>query len=307
VAQCLEQLLSRHALRLAGRAVDWMMIGTDRLMALLRPMWRVLAASTLCLILPAAAVGEELPYVQRGLFLSGSSYGSLAWIDGVNSWAQARQKQFVYNLSLSTCHNIPKRDTYWFLLNSHGLNTKTLESYFAVRAIAQSGATTSTSHGLILYRNTGWTTASGNQLTEVSGSNRLSIKDFVKFHDDAQAAGQSVDQRLQELNTSLGVTFHALPAANEPSSWEHRNIFADQNHLNDSPGDPLFYWASLTRFSTGDSTPIIFYLGDLGISTMWISVDGSDIEFPLQQTEVRIGKECDGALAPHPGKIGSRF
>jgi hypothetical protein len=284
-----------------------LVIGSNFLMVLLRPMRKVLATTTLCLVLPAAAIGEELPYLQRGLFLSESSYGSLAWIDGVNSWVQARQRQFVYNLSLSKCHTLPKRDAYWFLLNSHGLNTATPESYFAVRAIAQSGAIASTSHGLILYRNAGWTTASGNQLTEVSGSNRLSIKDFIKSHDDSEAAGKSLDQRLQELNASLGIQFHALPAVNEPSSWEHRSIFADQKHINDSPGDPLFYWASLTRFSTGDSTPIIFYLGNLGISTMWISVDGSDIQFPLEETELRIGKECDSALARHPEKIGARF
>jgi hypothetical protein len=58
-------------------------------------------------------------------------------------------------------------------------------------------------------------------------------------------------------------------------------------------------WASLTRFSTSESgeTPLLFYLNALNATDIWISIDSSGLEFPIDETQIRIGQPCGVALA----------
>jgi hypothetical protein len=261
----------------------------------------VLALCTLSLGLSTAATGQE-HYVQRGLFYSNTPYGALGWVDNVASFTAARRKQLVYDLSSPGCHSLPIQTQYWFLINNHGSNSTGPTSYIAVRAVGRSNAPGIPSNGVILYRNKGWLTASGTGLAELGGWNRIGIKDFVEFHDDAAAAGKSPDERLQELNASLGTMFHALASPDLPSSWEHRRIFGSETHVDEPQGDALFYWASLTQFPTVDPGPLIFYLNGLGASTIWIDIDGSDVQFPIAETEIRIGRPCNGAAAASAAK-----
>ncbi|HZO47920.1 MAG TPA: hypothetical protein VFB68_18625 [Xanthobacteraceae bacterium] len=267
--------------------IRWILLG-----ALLRPERQIFAACIFSLVLPAAAASQERPYVHRGLFYSGTSHGALAWVDGVNSFDTARRRLFVYDLSASKCHTLPHRSQYWFLVNNRGINDAASIGYFAVRAVARPAKARDASYGLILYRNAGWLTSSGATLPELSGANRLSVKQFVQLHDDAADAGKTADDRLEQLNAGLGGTFHALVARDQPSSWSRRSVFALQKNIDELEPDPLFYWASLTRFAASDQTPMVFYLNNPGIGTMRISLDGSNLGFPMQPTELRIGQPC---------------
>jgi hypothetical protein len=260
--------------------------------ALLRPAQQILAACIFSLVLPAAVASQERAYVQRGLFYSATSHGTLAWVDGATSFETARRRLFVYDLSASKCHTLPYRSQYWFLVNNRGISDPTSIGYFAVRAVARSAKARDTSYGLILYRNAGWLTNSGATLPELSGVNRLSIKQFAQLHDDDADAGKTADDRLDQLNAGLGGMFHALVARDQPSSWSRRSVFALQKNINELEQDPLFYWASLTRFVASDQTPLVFYLNNPGIGTMRISLDGSNLGFPMQPTELRIGQPC---------------
>jgi hypothetical protein len=235
---------------------------------------------------------SETRYMQRGLFLSATSFGSLAWIDNATSRDTAKRRLFVHDLSSSTCHTLPTQAQYWFLINHRGIKAEKPVSYVAVRAVARSNPPSRRPHGLILYRNAGWTTASGDALGELSGKNPTAVNEFVKLHDDAAGGGKNLDQRLTELNARLGTSFHALPAGGRPSSWEHRELFSLPSDVDQD--QPLYYWASLTRFPTTSSDPpLIFYLNRMEANTITIAIDSYDFDFPLQETEIRIGRPCD--------------
>ena len=137
----------------------------------------------------------------------------------------------------------------------------------------------------------------GKELPESASGNQLGIRDFIKFHDDREANGQSTNERLEGLNTALGGAFHGMPSVNKSSSWERRRVFASRHHLNMPDNrEPLFYWAGLIRFVVTDSInpnlPLIFYINNPGFDTLWIAVDEPSFEFPVVETEIRIGRQC---------------
>jgi hypothetical protein len=237
--------------------------------------------------------------------MSDTPFGALAWIDGVQSIQAAKARQTVYDLSRSPCQSLPARPSYWFMINHRSADAGVSAGFFALRAIGRASPG-DTIEKLLLYRNGGWVTETGTTLgsnaPNVSGD-RLTVREFIKLHNDAAAEGQSSDQRLSDLNSRLGDTWHAKPAQDQQSSWNYRGVYSSPRHLRESDGEGAqYYWAALIRFLPTDSfsskVPVIFnltrFIDNNYVNRLWISIAAPNLEFPAGETEIRIDGACTG-------------
>jgi hypothetical protein len=252
----------------------------------------------LFLLIPSNTWAESRPYVHRGLFFSTRPFGALAWID-VQTQPAAKGREFIYDLSESSCHSLPARDTYWFLINHRNPNEVANVGYFAVRIIGQAMPGT-VSEAVRVHRNDGWVTDDKKPLPAGppdSDQPSLGIGEFVKFHDDNANPNIPAKKRLSDLADLIG-TWHARPEPDMPSSWENRRIFASSRRLNPDQGRvPLLLGARLMKFTVTDSTvtadPVVFYVNKGDYDTFWVSVSAPNFGFEGTEKQIRIDRLCN--------------
>jgi hypothetical protein len=247
-------------------------------------------------MIPLSAWGQERSYVHRGLFFNNRPFGALAWIDAQTKTA-AKGREFVYDLSQSSCQSLPARNTYWFLINHRDPNEAANVGFFAVRIVGQT--TGAPYEALRINRNDGWVNDDGKSLGAGPPEDNqlsLSIGEFVKLHDDNARPAMPAKQRLADLTERVGI-WHARPEANMRSSWEYRRIFASSRHLNDNQGGrAVLLGARLMKFSVTDTSvtadPVIFYVNRGDLDAFWISVFAPNLGFEGIERQIRIDSPC---------------